>query len=54
MQLDLIHPPDSSEQSTVTFLLQDIHSLVGESGTGAPEVVVTGVQLDEAELQVQR
>lgn len=49
-----MYPPDSSEQSTVTFLLQDIHGLVGESGTGAPEVVVTGVQLNEAELQVQR
>lgn len=54
MQLDSVHVPDSSEQSTVTFLLQDIHGLVGESGTGALEVVVTGVQLDEAELEVQR
>lgn len=49
-----MHPPDSSKQSTVTFLLQDIHGLVGESGTGALEVVVTGVQLNETELEVQR
>lgn len=49
-----MYPPDSSEQSTVTFLLQDLHGLVGQSGTGALEGVEPGIQVDEAELEVQR
>jgi len=48
-----MHSPDGTEQSTITLLLQGLDGLVRQGGTGALEGVVTGVEVDEAELEVQ-
>lgn len=45
--------PDSTEESTVTLLLQGIHSLVGQSGSGLLEGLVASIEVDEVELEVQ-
>jgi hypothetical protein len=45
--------PDSTEKSTITLLLQGVDGLVGQSGTGALEGVIAGLEVDEAELEVQ-
>jgi hypothetical protein len=50
----IYNEPDSSEESTVTFLLQDLNGLVGQSSTVLLEAVVTRLEVDEVELQVQR
>lgn len=47
------HSPDGTEQSTVTLLLQRVNGLVGQGGTSALEGIVTGFEVDEAELEVQ-
>lgn len=44
--------PDSSEESTVTFLLQDLNGLVGQGGTVLLEAVIARLEVDEVELQV--
>ena len=45
--------PDSAKESTVTLLLQGIHGLVGQSGSGLLEGLVASIEVDEAELEVQ-
>lgn len=45
--------PDSTKESTITLLLQGIDSLVGQSGSGLLEGLVAGIEVDEAELEVQ-
>lgn len=45
--------PDSAKESTVTLLLQGIDSLVGQSGSSLLEGLVAGIEVDEAELEVQ-
>lgn len=46
--------PDSTEESTITLLLEGVDSLVGQSRAGTLEGLVTSIQVNEAELQVQR
>jgi hypothetical protein len=46
--------PDSSEESTITLLLEHIDGLVRQSAATALEAVVPRIEVDEAELQVQR
>lgn len=46
--------PDSTEQSTVTLLLQRLDSLLGQGGARPLEGVPTGIEVDEGELEVQR
>ena len=50
----IYNEPDSSEEGTVTFLLQDFNGLVGQSSTVLLEAVETRLEVDEVELQVQR
>lgn len=45
--------PNSAKESTVTLLLQGIDSLVGQSGSSLLEGLVAGIEVDEAELEVQ-
>jgi hypothetical protein len=45
--------PDSSEQGTITLLLEHIDGLVGQSAATALEAVVPRIEVNEAELQVQ-
>ena len=52
--MELVLLPDSPEESTIAFLLQGVDRLVGESGTGAVEGVIAGIEIHEGELQVQR
>jgi hypothetical protein len=45
--------PDGTEESTVTLLLQGLDGLVRQSGTSPLECVIAGLEVDEAELEVQ-
>lgn len=45
--------PHGTEQSTITLLFQGVDSLVGQGGAGLLEGLETGVEIDEAELEVQ-
>lgn len=42
--------PDSSKQSTVTFLLQGLDRLVRQGSLGAQEGVVARLEVDKGEL----
>ena len=46
--------PDSTEKSTITLLLEGVDGLVGQSRAGTLEGLVTSIQVNKAELQVQR
>lgn len=46
--------PDGTEQGTIALLLEGVDSLVRQSGTGLLEGVIAGLQVNEAELEVQR
>lgn len=46
--------PHSTEECTITLLLQSVNGLVGQSGTSLLEGLEPGIEVDEAELEVQR
>ena len=46
--------PDSSEQSSIAFLLQSLQGLVGQGRTRPVESIKPSIQVDKAEVEVQR
>jgi hypothetical protein len=46
--------PDSTEEGTIALLLQGLDSLVGQGGASLLEGLKTSIEVDEAEVEVQR
>lgn len=47
-------PPDSTEQSTIALLLQGLDGLVGQGSASLLEGLKASIEVDEAEVEVQR
>lgn len=46
--------PDSTEQSTIALLLQGLDGLVGQGSASLLEGLKASIEVDEAEVEVQR
>lgn len=46
--------PHSSEESTITLLLECVHGLVGQGGARLLEGLKASVEVDKAEVEVER